>query len=212
MPILRSFVLAVLAGFLFAGPGAAQDQLYGHLRYAEAPASSLVKACIGNNTRIRKSVAPSLQAMIAAAKAEGISLRPISCFRTEHYQGWLFCRHVCDPNGRLCGKCQGRQQTEAERARVSAPGGYSEHATGYAVDFGDGNATRTDFEVAFADTAAGRWLMANAPRYGFELSYPPGNAQGVSYEPWHWRFVGTPEAKATFAEARRRYPADPAVP
>ncbi|MGB1131066.1 MAG: D-alanyl-D-alanine carboxypeptidase family protein, partial [Haloferula sp.] len=31
-----------------------------------------------------------------------------------------------------------RNQTAEERAQVSAPPGYSEHSTGYAVDLGDG--------------------------------------------------------------------------
>ena len=43
---------------------------------------------------------------------------------------------------------------------------------------------------SFEQTRAFRWLQANAARYHFVLSFPPGNAQGVSYEPWHWRYFG----------------------
>lgn len=65
----------------------------------------------------------------------------------------------------------------------------------------------------------GRWLLLNAPDYGFELSFPAANAQGVTWEPWHWRWVGTSNsepgalaARALFAEARERFPANPRIP
>jgi len=65
----------------------------------------------------------------------------------------------------------------------------------------------------------GRWLIANATHYGFELSFPQGNAQGVTWEPWHWRWVGTSvaepgarAARAVFARARSQFPARPGVP
>ena len=71
-----------------------------------------------------------------------------------------------------------------------APPGYSEHHTGLALDIGDLDHPETDVEVSFEETPAFEWLKNNADRFGFELSFPVGNPQGVSYEPWHWRFVG----------------------
>ncbi|MFA6519617.1 MAG: D-alanyl-D-alanine carboxypeptidase family protein [Candidatus Paceibacterota bacterium] len=69
----------------------------------------------------------------------------------------------------------------------SADQGYSEHQLGTTVDFiTTGLGGTLD---GFDTTAAYRWLLANAYRYGFVLSYPKGNAYYV-YEPWHWRFVG----------------------
>ena len=38
-----------------------------------------------------------------------------------------------------------RNQEAAERARVSAPPGYSEHSTGFAIDFGAATQRQTDF-------------------------------------------------------------------
>jgi D-alanyl-D-alanine carboxypeptidase len=67
---------------------------------------------------------------------------------------------------------------------VSAPPGFSEHHTGCAIDL------TTDgvppLEVEFENTAAFRWLTENAARFGFVLSFPPGNRYGYEYEPWHW--------------------------
>jgi LAS superfamily LD-carboxypeptidase LdcB len=82
--------------------------------------------------------------------------------------------------------------------RWLAPPGYSEHHTGWALDIGDEKDEKADDNPLFERTAAFRWLKANAKKYGFEMSFPPKNWQGVGYEPWHWRFVGTPEAQRAF--------------
>ncbi len=69
----------------------------------------------------------------------------------------------------------------------SADQGYSEHQLGSAVDF---ITTGLNGQLdGFEKTAAYQWLLANAHRFGFALSYPPKNAYYV-FEPWHWRFVG----------------------
>ena len=82
--------------------------------------------------------------------------------------------------------------------RWLAPPDYSEHQTGWVLDLGDLDDPEADDNPLFERTAAFRWLQANAARYDFELSFPPGNWQGVGYEPWHWRYIGSPEARATF--------------
>jgi D-alanyl-D-alanine carboxypeptidase len=71
----------------------------------------------------------------------------------------------------------------------SAPPLFSEHHTGHAVDIGTPG--RTDLEQVFEETEAFTWLKSNAGFFGFEMSYPPGNDRGFSYEPWHWRFTST---------------------
>jgi D-alanyl-D-alanine carboxypeptidase len=86
---------------------------------------------------------------------------------------------------------------------VSAPPGYSEHSTGYAVDLGDASRPDLHLNPAFDTTAAYRWLAANAHRYHFQLSFPRDNAQGVSYEPWHWRYEGSTTALRLFEQAQR---------
>jgi D-alanyl-D-alanine carboxypeptidase len=70
---------------------------------------------------------------------------------------------------------------------VSAPPGCSEHHSGQAIDIGTRNCT--PLEAEFERTAAFRWLETHGSQHGFRLSYPPGNAQGYEYEPWHWCYV-----------------------
>jgi D-alanyl-D-alanine carboxypeptidase len=195
---LLGFLLMLLP--LAAAADEPPEALYGHLPYQEAPKESLVAFCYGSSDLLRSEVAQAVAAMIEAAKAEDVTLRPVSCFRSLKSQDWLFY-----------GIAKQRGQTPEERARVSAPPGHSEHHTGYAIDFGDKDQS-VDLKPAFGASPAGRWLLAKGPAYGFELSFPEGNTQGVSYEPWHWRYVGTPEALDTFRWARELYPANPLVP
>lgn len=164
----------------------------GHFAYQEAPAAEL-QAIVPNGTiRLRKAAAQKFQAMAAAARSQGVILVPISGFRSVAEQQHLF----------FDVKAQ-RGQVAAERAQVSAPPGYSEHHTGYAMDIGDGNVPATNLSPSFEKTAAFRWLQANAPYYSFELSFPKNNKQGVSYEPWHWRFVGDRNSLETFYKAQQ---------
>ena len=96
-----------------------------------------------------------------------------------------------------------RNQDTRKRAQVSAPPKYSEHHTGYAIDIGDGQVPATNLSENFEQTPAFRWLESNAAKYSFELSFPRNNPQGISYEPWHWRYVGDAESLKTFYEAQQ---------
>ena len=167
------------------------DTMLGHYAYKEAPQSEL--EAIGNDggIRLRHAAAKAYREMAAAAQQEGVSLTPISAFRTIDDQKYLY----------FDVKAQ-RGQNPSERAKVSAPPGYSEHHTGYAIDVGDANVPATNLSQGFDQTAAFRWLEANAPRFSFEVSFPKDNKQGVSYEPWHWRYVGDSDSLKTFYKAR----------
>lgn len=171
-------------------PSANNSSMLGHLRYSEAPANTLRpigRASDGYEIKLREAAAKSYLAMVADARAEGVELVVISGFRTKAEQKELFF-----------GVGQQRNQTPAQRAQVSAPPGYSEHHTGYAVDIGDGSTPSTNLSRNFEKTAAFAWLQKNAARYGFEISFPENNPQGVMYEPWHWRYVGDDHSLATF--------------
>jgi len=168
-----------------------KGDLLGHLPYDVAPQSSLEAITADGRLSLRSTAARKFQQMQADARAEGVKLEAISAFRTAQAQEQLFF-----------GVKEQRVQDAAKRAEVSAPPGYSEHHTGYAVDLGDGDAPATNLETSFAQTAAFAWLEKNALKYSFELSFPPNNEQGVSYEPWHWRFVGDRDSLETFYKAR----------
>jgi zinc D-Ala-D-Ala carboxypeptidase len=168
---------------------------YGHLPYQEADPSQLVVVGTygtGGNQRsesLEQNAATAFENLRSAAAAAGVHIIPISGFRTIADQDKLFQRQIS------------RQGSESAAAQLSAPPGYSEHHTGYAIDVGDGNQPTADLKFAFEETAVYRWIQQNGREFGFELSFPPNNAQGVSFEPWHWRYVGTNRAKAIFSVA-----------
>lgn len=155
------------------------ETLLGHHPYEEAPPETLVSVVADGSVQMRQPAAQKLIEMLAAARAEGITLAPLSGFRSIEYQQDLFF-----------GIQTQKGQRVRERATVSAPPGYSEHHTGYAVDLGDANHPETHLEQSFAQTDGFRWLEQNAARYSFELSFDGESSSSVSYEPWHWRFVG----------------------
>jgi len=108
-----------------------------------------------------------------------------------------------DPNKIFYSLKSIRNQEAAERAKVSAPPGYSEHSTGFAIDIGDATQRETDFETDFENTDAFRWLIKNAAKFHFKLSFNKDNKY-IDYEPWHWRYEGSIEALKVFESANRK--------
>lgn len=192
------------------GQAAADGRLLNHFPYAPATRADLarLRTLSGQCQAVHRGMLADLEALLARARADpevGRAIYAISCFRTPQHQTRIFCRY-------------GRSTAAmAEQAWQVAPPGFSEHATGLAIDFGDRRAGRCNLEGCFASSAVGRWLARNAPDFGFEMSFPQGNAQGVAFEPWHWRWVGragdggSQGAKAVFAAARERFPATAAA-
>lgn len=123
-----------------------------------------------------KSAATAWRKMSKSAQFDHIKLEPFSGFRSYVHQQRLIAR----------GLERGRTMEEILRS-VALPG-YSEHHTGRAVDI----CTEGKYELteAFEQTKAFAWLIANANRFDFRLSYPISNSKGIIYEPWHWFFEG----------------------
>ena len=169
----------------------ATENLLGHLPYQEAQSSELKIITADGRIKLKKEAAQRYLQMQAAAKEDGILLKPISGFRSIQEQKYLFFK-IKEKRGELA----------SIRARVSAPPGYSEHHTGYAIDIGDAKVPATNLSPNFEKTAAFHWLKKNAARYSFELSFPKDNLQGINYEPWHWRYIGNLHSLETFYKAK----------
>ena len=167
----------------------------GHFRAREAPRRSLrsVRSTgAGECVLLRKPAARAFDSMRTHASHDGVDLTPVSGFRDVDKQRALFFDGAAD-----------RGQSLQKRALVSAPPGFSEHHTGYALDISCPEVA-DDLVVAFERTESFAWLARNAHAYGFELSFGRDDASspGVSYEPWHWRWVGNAHSRETFARAR----------
>lgn len=130
--------------------------------------------------------AEDLNAMLADARAEGLSPMICSSYRSWERQTTLFEQQVEKQQN------TGLPYEEAyEQAKtVVAYPGTSEHQTGLAADI-----VATSHQLlddSQADTAEQQWLMNNCWKYGFILRYPLGKSDYTSiiYEPWHYRYVG----------------------
>jgi D-alanyl-D-alanine carboxypeptidase len=121
---------------------------------------------------LRETAEKSLSEMAAAASADGVSLVVSSAYRSYAYQDEVYNRIVREI---------GREAADRE----SAQPGHSQHQTGLVLDFGS-------IDDSFAQTTAGRWMAANASRFGWSLSFPDGyeSVTGYRWESWHFRYVG----------------------
>ncbi|MCL1967269.1 MAG: M15 family metallopeptidase [Fibromonadales bacterium] len=121
---------------------------------------------------LRRAAIESLNKMSAAARKDGVTLAVSSAYRSYDYQTKVYNRNVRE---------LGKKLADLE----SAQPGTSQHQTGLAVDFYPVN-------ESFANTKAGQWLVANASRFGWSISFPKGHetATGYKWESWHYRYVG----------------------
>ena len=165
-------------------------RILGHLPYNETPKEKLV--LIEPNIEVHMDMRDSLLKMREEAKKDGIYLVFLSGYRSINLQNDIFYSLKSI-----------RNQEAAERARVSAPPGYSEHSTGFAIDIGDATQRETDFETDFENTDAFRWLIKNAAKFHFKLSFNKDNKY-IDYEPWHWRYEGSIEALKVFESSNRK--------
>lgn len=129
--------------------------------------------------------------LLNQAEKDGVLIKIISAYRSADYQQRLWEKSV----GELIGKGFTESEAAGETAKTLAYPGCSEHNAGLAVDFGTEDAD--DVEENFYKSIQGKWLCKNAQRFGFVLRYPrmKEHITGISYEPWHYRYVGTEAAE-----------------
>ncbi len=121
---------------------------------------------------LREDVEAALRVMAQAAKTDGIMLDVSSTYRSYATQERTFNYWV---------SVDGFEEAERESARP----GTSQHQLGVAIDFGN-------IEDSFALTESSKWLVKNAAKYGWSLSFPQGyeDVTGYRYECWHYRYIG----------------------
>ena len=150
----------------------------------------------GGSQSLDHRVVPHYNKMVEAAEADGIDLIPVSGYRSLSRQKNNFNRKI-DYYSSL-----GYSKAEATRlaAKIVLMPGTSEHNAGLAMDFGtNGNYT---LDENFAKTDAFKWLSEHAADYGFILRYEEDTQDitMITYEPWHWRYVGVEAAQEIKAQ------------
>jgi len=143
-----------------------------------SPAVKLRLATTNEQMQIQSDAAEGLEKLFAAAEQANLLLTLSSAYRSEALQAQFYNSYIA-------------RDGVAKADTYSARPGTSEHQTGLAADIIPRN-DACHLEVCFGDLAEGKWLAANAYKFGFTLRYPLGKEAitGYSYEPWHIRFVG----------------------
>ena len=129
--------------------------------------------------QLSTAIIPSLLTMVEAAKKDGVNFMLASGYRSYNFQKNLYASYV-------------KKSGQAEADKTSARAGHSEHQTGLAADL-EPTSRQCEIDTCFGELPEGRWLAANAWRYGFIIRYQQSTEAitGYEYEPWHIRYVGS---------------------
>ena len=151
------------------------------------------KEC-GSKTAVNKTLqtaaCDAFLEMQKAAAADGVTVWMQSGYRSVKYQTGLYERKTKYYTDRGYDTATAKEMAAA----VVNPPGYSEHNCGLAADLN--SPEHTGLDEGFENTTAFRWLCEHAVEYGFILRYPKGaeDKTEITYEPWHWRYVGRENA------------------
>ena len=151
------------------------------------------KEC-GSQTAVNKTLqtaaCDAFLEMQKAAAADGVTVWMQSGYRSVKYQTGLYERKTKYYTDRGYDTATAKEMAAA----VVNPPGYSEHNCGLAADLN--SPEHAGLDEGFENTTAFRWLCEHAVEYGFILRYPKGaeDKTEITYEPWHWRYVGKENA------------------
>jgi D-alanyl-D-alanine carboxypeptidase len=127
----------------------------------------------GNPIYLRSEAACSLTNMFNDAARQGYTLKIFSGYRDYQHQVRLYNQAV----------------SRNKNQRTVAKPGKSEHQLVTTADVTN-NASYV-MKRSFADTPEGKWLMANASRYGWKMTVMSGSGpRSHDDEPWHIRYLG----------------------
>lgn len=131
-------------------------------------------------------VAPHYIEMYNAALEDGLKLSPLSGYRSVERQKNNFENLIRD----YMNKGYSKAQATVLASEIILPPSTSEHNAGLAMDI-------LSLEVSFENSDEFAWLQEHAADYGFILRYPKDKQDitKITYEPWHWRYVGVKAAK-----------------
>ncbi len=128
----------------------------------------------------------SLANMLDAADEQGYTIFVCSAYRSADRQTELFTESM------KTAMADGMSEQEAHTyaAKQYSEPGNSEHQAGLSVDIVPLRQQLLNEELG--DLEEMQWLAENCSKYGFILRYPEGreNITGITYEPWHFRYVG----------------------
>ena len=134
--------------------------------------------------------------MLDDCRDDGNSPLICSSFRERSKQEKLFQNDV----RKFMYSGMSEEEAIKETAKNVAIPGSSEHEAGLAADIVYSGRQMLDERQEDNDTQ--QWLMEHCWEYGFILRYPRDKQEitGITYEPWHYRYVGVEAAEKIMSE------------
>lgn len=136
------------------------------------------------SVKVLPDVMNSLNDMMLAffTEKQNDNVMVISGHRTIEYQQGLYDAEL--------------EETGQLSSSLVAKAGYSEHHTGFVVDFSVYDTDTGEYDE-FDGTGDYAWINENCHKFGFINRYPAGKEKLtlIDNEPWHFRYVGPLHAK-----------------
>lgn len=135
------------------------------------------------NICLIKEARDAFELLTKDALLDGYTIKTSSGFRSYEYQKNILANAIKS----------GKKDADVSIAKA----GHSEHQLGTAVDITGKSVGYSSADDIFEGSPESEWLIKNAYKYGFVMSYPKDKEYitGYKYEPWHYRYVGIENAK-----------------
>ncbi|MCM1272170.1 MAG: M15 family metallopeptidase [Clostridium sp.] len=132
-----------------------------------------------------------LYRMLKACNDAGYHYSIISAYRDKETQQGVIDRNVQE----LMDKGLNQDEAYEKTLETVQAVGHSEHETGLALDLTEEGVYGLTEDLETNETI--KWFTDNCTQYGFVVRYPKDKADvtGISYEPWHFRYVGEEAAR-----------------
>ncbi len=149
---------------------------------------------LDNGHAIDERAYSDLSDMLADCRDAGFEPVICSSYRTMEKQKELFSNKIDE----YVSYGYSHEEAEKKAGELVAVPGTSEHQLGLALDIVD--ISNQTLDESQENTDVQKWLMNNSWKYGFILRYPTDKSKitGISYEPWHYRYVGKKAAKEIY--------------
>ena len=160
--------------------------------YADGLTLIPVKNCIGSQYIVEQRTYEAFCRLRQdLLENDGIQAELISSYRTIAQQQGSFDNYL------------NKFGLEYANKYVAKPG-HSEHHTGLAIDVGilhEGKVLYTIEDLMSVEDQF-QVIHKKLPKYGFILRYPDGKQSitKIGYEPWHFRYIDSPQIAAKIAE------------
>lgn len=153
---------------------------------------------VGYGERLDQRIVGAYQEMMAAAKKAAFEYKIVSGYRSVADQEQVLSQRITQL---MSSEGLDQKAAEAKAKLTMTVPGFSEHHLGLALDVVDtqweATAPGMVLDEVYGQQPSAKWLADNCWKYGFIIRYPKGkeNLTGITYEPWHLRYVGKENAE-----------------